>query len=163
MELRVHVSAEDCLELAGTRVGADFREWLTFTESGRWSMPQVAVQVVRGRASPVSSWPGAELGRYPTRIDVGGAALYWDAPESEDGEVSIEGLVRLNRIDAPPRFPNSVGRVQQIWTARSEPSAAGGFEDHTGLPPLGQVWHAGSELMNAGWAGAILDVELIDR
>ena len=101
------------------RVGDRMRSWLTFEEAERRAPAPERLNVVRGIAVPLSSWPGAELGRHPVRIDVDGGALYWDAPERLTGPIEVRGTISAHRVDAPDGLPETTGvlrRVRMVWT-----------------------------------------------
>ena len=86
--------------------GDELVSWLTFHEVGSTNA-SLPVETVRGVATPLPSWPGARFGRHPTRVDVDGGALYWDAPEPVEGEVELTGTLAHDNTDAPHRFPQT--------------------------------------------------------
>ncbi len=88
--------------------------WLTFEEAGRWAVPLERLHRVEGIAASLPGWPGRERDRYPVRIDVGGAALYWDAPTDVQGRVGPVGHVEFNNVDAPEGFPQTRGIVRAV-------------------------------------------------
>jgi hypothetical protein len=91
--------------------------WLTFDED-RSGRDAVEIQSMEGIARPLPDWPGRELGRHPVRIDVAGAALYWDAPSPAVGAVHVTGRISANNVDAPDGLPETVGvvrRVRMLW------------------------------------------------
>ena len=119
MLLTVEVSEWE-LEESGRvlSVGSQEQFWLTFEEAGRRAPATERVTMIRGVAVPLTTWPGAELGRHPVRIDVEGGALYWDAPEQVSGPVEVAGSISTNTIDAPEGFPETSGvvrRVRMVW------------------------------------------------
>lgn len=173
MNLKVHVPAwvleEDHRVL---RLGDELRSWLTFHEIGPADTAG-PVQTVHGVAHLLASWAGAELGRHPTRIDVDGGALYWDAPEPVDGEVELTGTVRHNTIDAPDRFPETLYVVRGLSMEWQELTHQGGqtwgnetgtcrYEDvtETHLPEhsWGTSWVRPTSLTH--WSGVLVDAEL---
>ena len=98
-------------------VGDQAQFWLTFEEAGRRPATE-RVSVIRGVAVPLPTWPGAEFGRHPVRIDVEGGALYWDAPEQVTGPIDVAGTISTNNVDAPEGFPETSGvvrRVRMVW------------------------------------------------
>ena len=54
------------------------------------------------------------------RIDVGPAALYWDAPEPVQGDVQLVGVVRRNTVDAPAGLPVSRSTVRRVRMDRRD-------------------------------------------
>lgn len=119
MILRVRVPAweleEDGRVLAP---GDEIWSWLTFREVEPSSASTEPVQLIRGAASGLPSWPGAEVGRHPVQITLDGATLYWDAPEPLEGEIEVSGTVSTNTLVAPDSFPKThcaVSRVQMEW------------------------------------------------
>jgi hypothetical protein len=99
-------------------VGDEISFWLTFEESERWPGPAEQSHVIRGVARPLPRWPGAELGRHPVQLEVGGVALYWDAPGPVAGVVEVAGSVSSNTVDTPDGFPMARGvarRVRMEW------------------------------------------------
>src|SRR3954454_21256806 len=99
-------------------VGDRARFWLTFAESQGRAVATELVNVVRGVAVPLPTWPGAEAGRYPVRIDIDGGALYWDAPKRVTGHLEGAGTIRTDLVDAPAGFPETSGvvrRVRMVW------------------------------------------------
>jgi hypothetical protein len=103
------------------RVGDELSSWLTFEEAEGPTGPEDPIQVVRGTAHRLPSWPGETFARHAVRIDLeGGGALYWDAPEPVEGPVEVTGTVSTNNIDAPDGFPETRGVVRRV-----RPSQAG--------------------------------------
>ena len=100
------------------RCGDREQFWLTFEEAERRAPATEQVNLIAGVAFPLPTWPGAELGRHPVRIDVDGGALYWDAPEQVSGPIEVAGTVSTNNVDAPEGFPETSGvvrRVRMVW------------------------------------------------
>jgi len=98
-------------------VGRETSTWLTFDED-RAGRGAEGAQPIEGVARPLRSWPGEESGCRPVRIDVGGAALYWDAPSPVEGAVHLSGPISTNAMDAPEDFPETTGvvrRVRMVW------------------------------------------------
>jgi hypothetical protein len=115
MLLTVRVSDWE-LEESGRILSVGDRErfWLIFHEATATER----VNVIGGVAAQLPSWPGAEFGRHPTRIDVEGGALYWDAPERVTGPMEVAGTISTNDVDAPEGFPETSGvlrRVRMVW------------------------------------------------
>jgi len=99
-------------------VGAQEQFWLTFEEAGLRAPATERVNLIRGVAVPLGSWPGGEFGRHPVRIDVKGGALYWDAPEQVSGPIEVAGTISTNNLDAPAGFPQTTGvlrRIRMMW------------------------------------------------
>ncbi|WP_395695264.1 hypothetical protein [Nocardioides sp.] len=99
-------------------LGDQLSTWLVFYESARWDRPPDHPQRLVGAARTIPMWPGAERGRHPTVIEVGGAPIYWDAPEPTNGPVEVTGTVCANDQDAPDDFPPTDGvvtRVRMVW------------------------------------------------
>lgn len=94
-------------------VGHEISSWLTFDEDGS-GRDAADVQLVEGIAVPLPSWPAAELSRHPVRIDLDGAALYWDAPRPVEGPLRVSGTISTNTMDAPDGFPVTVGVVRRV-------------------------------------------------
>jgi hypothetical protein len=123
---------EDARVLA---VGDEVSFWLTFDEAERGALSADLVQVIRGVARPVPRWPGAEFQRHPTRVDLDGAALYWNAPQSVAGAVEIVGTVSSNNVDAPQGFPETRGvvrRVRMEWQELVLVDQVGTWSNETG-------------------------------
>ena len=119
MLLTVEVSVWE-LEESGRvlSVGDQEQFWLTFEEAERRAPATERVNVIRGVVVPLPTWPGAEFGRHPVRIDVEGGALYWDAPERVTGPIEVAGTISINNVDAPEGFPETSGvlrRVRMVW------------------------------------------------
>lgn len=99
-------------------VGDNAEFWLTFEEAERRAPATERINVIRGIAVPLPTWPGGEFGRHPVRIDVEGGALYWDAPEQVTGPIEVAGTISTNNVDAPEGFPETSGvlrRVRMVW------------------------------------------------
>jgi hypothetical protein len=97
-------------------VGQETSSWLTFDEDGA-GRGAAHAQSIDGIARPLPSWPGAVLGGHPVRIDVGGAALYWDAPSPVEAALQVFGPISTNTQDAPDGFPETVGVVRRVRMA----------------------------------------------
>jgi hypothetical protein len=100
-------------------VGDNAELWLTFEEAERRAPATERVNLVRGVAVPLPTWPGGEFGRHPVRIDVDGGALYWDAPERVIGPIAVAGTISTNNVDAPEGFPATSGvlrGVRMVWS-----------------------------------------------
>jgi hypothetical protein len=100
-------------------VGDQEQFWLTFEDAERRAPATERVNLIRGLAVPFPTWPGAEFGRHPVRIDVEGGALYWDAPERVTGPIEVAGTIGTNNVDAPKGFPQTTGvvrRVRMVWS-----------------------------------------------
>ena len=95
-------------------VGDEVSSWLTFQEADEDSAPAKEVQVIRGTARRVPTWPGGVRGQHPRQIDLAGATLYWDAPEPVTGAVELVGSVCTNSLDAPDGFPETTGAVRRL-------------------------------------------------
>jgi hypothetical protein len=99
-------------------VGDQEQFWLTFEEAEGRAPATERINLIRGVAVPLPTWPGAEFGRNPVRIDVEGGALYWDAPEPVTGSIEVAGTISTNDVDAPEGFPETSGvlrRVLMVW------------------------------------------------
>jgi hypothetical protein len=115
MVLTVHVPEWE-LEESGRvlSVGDEHRCWLSFEEAPRSARSADKVRVIRGVAVPLRAWPGAELGRYPVRIELDAGVLYWDAPEPVSGALEVAGTVSSNAVDAPDGFPETTGVIRRL-------------------------------------------------
>ena len=152
------------------RVGDDIRSWLTFREVGPADQQAPSVQVVRGRATPLPSWPGAEHGRHPVRIDVTGAALYWDAPAPVggpvEGPIEVTGTVETNNIDAPTGFPETAGVIRGLWMVWRRPTRLDAttwtVEGEPRYEEVQATYLPGREvdLERDTWTGVLMDVEV---
>jgi hypothetical protein len=94
------------------------------------------VETVRGNARALPSWPSAQGGRHPVRIDVGGGAVYFGAPTPIEGPVEVVGRVVSDDVDWPEATPATRGvvrRVRMEWSERVQyaPGTWGG----TSTPP----------------------------
>jgi hypothetical protein len=119
--LKVHVSSWE-LEEDGwvLRLGDEVSCWMFLSEADPSTTTREDMQEIRGHARP-APWDDIEVeaGRHPVRVDVGPAALYWEAPEPVSGEVEVVGAIRRDAVDAPPGFPDTRGIVRRIrmeWT-----------------------------------------------
>ena len=100
-------------------IGDHVKSWLTFEEAQRRAPEAGRYNLIHGCAVPLGPWPGAEFGRHPTRIDVEGGALYWDAPQRVAGRLDVAGTISTNNVDAPEGFPETSGvvrRVRMVWS-----------------------------------------------
>lgn len=172
MVLTVEVSDWE-LEESGriVRVGDDVRLWLIFEEAARSVPGTQRASRLRGRAVPLESWPGAEFGRHPTRIDVEGGAVYWDAPEPVSGPIEAVGTIRSNTVDAPDGFPGTsavVRRLRMVWddvvvgTDGDPVVAATRYEEvaSTYVPRRrAPARSAGEAAIDRRWAGVLMDLE----
>jgi hypothetical protein len=138
-------------------VGEELSSWLTFEEGERVPGAPERLQVVRGVARPLPSWPGAELHRHPVRVDVAGGALYWDAPAPVDGPFEILGSVSTCVTDAPDGFPTTrlVIRAARMLSRRRGVHEGGLFL--SGAPAPRAVPGAA----RTDWSGVLLDVEAV--
>ena len=177
MNLRVRVQAWE-LEEDGRvlTTGDEISSWLTFREAEPSSASAEPVQVIRGVASGLPNWPGAELGRHPVQIYIDGALLYWDAPEPLEGEIEVSGTVSTNTVDAPEGFPATrftVRRVQMEW--QDLPHWGGGvWGNENGLARYEEVEEtylpaheaeaeaeAAVDATQTRWTGVLMDVKVI--
>lgn len=154
-------------------VGDSFRSWLTMDEEERHFVPSESVSRIQGQARLLPDWAGAEYQRFPVRVDLGAAALYWDAPAPVEGPIDIRGVCRHNNIDAPNGFPETIGvvrRVRMEWRT-FEGNGKGDFEvtnkpalyENVRVSSLPQWPEPGSrEAMAALWTGLLLDIDIID-
>lgn len=154
-------------------VGDPFRSWLTMDEEERDFVPSESVSRIKGRSRLLPNWPGAEYQRFPVRVDLGAAALYWDAPAPVEGPIDIRGVIRQNNIDAPNGFPETVGvvrRVRMEWRT-FDGDGDGGFEvtndpahyEDVRISSLPERHEPGSrETMATLWTGLLLDIDIVD-
>jgi hypothetical protein len=119
MLLTVRVSDWELAE-SGRILSVGDREqfWLTFEDVTPSAPVTEQVNVIRGVAVPLPSWPGAEPGRHPIQIDLAGGALYWAAAKRVSGPIEVAGTISSNDLDAPEGFPETSGvvrRVRMVW------------------------------------------------
>ncbi|QFQ31524.2 hypothetical protein EEW87_016065 [Janibacter melonis] len=153
--------------------GAVLQMWLTFSEESRYHLPPPGVVGLRATATPLSPWPGAELGRHPTRLDADGACIYWDAPSPVAGVVSVRGGLEGHAMDAPEGFPMAAGvvrRVRDLWGGWSEGEVARavvvGEDVDVSRPPPTHVVTPGvipGRDDRGSWSGALVDLEVMRR
>ncbi|MCM3556789.1 hypothetical protein M3697_17025 [Janibacter melonis] len=121
----------------------------------------------------IATWPGAELGRHPTRFDADGACIYWDAPSPVAGVVSVRGGLEGHTMDAPEGFPMAAGvvrRVRDLWGGWSEGEVARavvvGEDVDVSRPPPTHVVTPGvipGRDDRGSWSGAFVDLEVMRR
>ncbi|WP_201464626.1 hypothetical protein [Janibacter melonis] len=151
--------------------GAVLQMWLTFTEESRYTQPRPGVVELHATATPLSPWPGAELGRHPTRLDADGAYIYWDAPSPVSGAVRVRGGLEGHTVDAPQGFPMVAGvvrRVRDVWGGWSEGEAPRatvlGDDVDVSRRPTGDVVTPGvmpRPDARGSWLGALVDLEVL--
>jgi hypothetical protein len=117
--LKVHISDWE-LEEDGwvLKLGDEVSFWMFLAEADSTSTGE-ELQELHGQARPLA-WEHVAHGRHPVRLDVGPAALYWEAPEPITGDVRIIGAIRHDATEAPPGFPDTRGIVRRIrmeWTS----------------------------------------------
>lgn len=95
-------------------IGDELTSWLNFSETERRHFHPASTNTLTATATPLPTWPGQEWHRHPTRLDVGGVSLYWDAPDPATGTVAVQGTVEYQRIDAPRGFPETTGQVRGL-------------------------------------------------
>jgi hypothetical protein len=119
--LKVHISSWELEEDRWVlRLGDEVGFWMFLREADPSTATREDMQEIRGHARP-APWDEVEVevGRHPVRVDVGPAALYWEAPEPVSGEVQVVGAIRRDAVDAPPGFPDTravVRRIRMEWT-----------------------------------------------
>ena len=172
MRIVVHIpdwvmeSGHAAVEVAGLLSG-----WLVMKEAERFSAPSEAVQRIQGHATPLADWPGGELGRRPVRVDVGAAALYWDAPSPVTGPVDLEAMVQYNTADAPEGFPETEGVVRRLrmewktfvmkddFVSRAVDGSARYDDVPLSFIPL-QPFQGQNRAAYTSWTGLLADVEI---
>lgn len=116
--LTVHVSGwevECCLE--PPEVGATVDWTLSFTD-GTDAVDAEQLVTLAATATPLDDWEGATLGRSPVRLDVGHAALHWEASAPVSGACTLVGSVYLaHHGEAPEDFPETRGVVRRLRLA----------------------------------------------
>lgn len=161
-------------------VGDPFLSWLTMDEAERDFVPSQSVSRVKGQARLLPDWPGAEDQRFPVQVDLGAAALYWDAPAPIEGPIDMCGVIRHNNVDAPDGFPETRGvvrRVRMEWRT-FDGDGQGEFEvtnepahyedvDSSSLPGWpdslpGWPDMNGTETMATLWTGLLVDIDITE-
>lgn len=151
--------------------GMTITAWLAFSERSRYPQPADTDAHADAVATPLDLWPGAELARHPTKIEVAGTYIYWDAPAPAQGAITIEGTITAHNTDAPEGFPMTtavITRVRNIWrprtTSEDDPPGPATLEDvpvvraprqdpaprPTAPQGRDQLW----------WSGALVDLDL---
>jgi hypothetical protein len=134
-------------------VGDELSSWLEFHEADRFA-PAERVGAVHGVAHVLPRWPGAEAGRHPTRIDLDGGVLYWDAPDAVEGPLDLAGTVSSNNVDAPDGFAETSGVMRRVRMEWRNKSAEYRYEE---VPASSLPAESGIT-----WTGVLIDLEIGD-
>lgn len=177
MQLTVHC-AEWVLEDDGRQlaIGQELAERLVLSVDTGWHWPAETITQLSGVVSPLPRWRGLTLDHHPLRLDVGGAALYWESPVPVGAGVrTVTGVPVLDTHRVPDSWPLTRGRITRLrtehrWYVEDAPgsrswvpeSAEARYVDVAEVGPWEPDGPAGPWLggRRESWTGVLVDVDV---